>query len=303
MIDKTGYNRLVYDIALKRVGYIQTHSNKETKIFWFKPEMKIEIINDFVNLVKTFKQTCSKYKNYCYYDLCHDIEYRDHAERRLATENEGPTKEVIISRDNLNERMYYYKERIITVSKIGNYNKVLKNIGFKNVNNFTAFAEEVAQYCTENKLSYAKYINSDYVKQHLALRRNFVREGEQMKADVLAVSFCRRGGATIVYYDNKKTTLLTIEKYKDNFFEKSFIPVKLEEDFQTVEEFQQWIENDVKLKHIIDYSSEESYKKCMQRIWDLGEYIYNNYEEFVDESNREYDGRHKMNYLSKNLIK
>lgn len=213
--------------------------------------MEIKNIDNFVNLVKTFKQTCGKHKNYCYYDLCHDIEYCNPDERRLTTEDEGPIKEVIISGDNLNERMYCYYQNKKTIAKIGNDSEALNDVYFFEVNDFTAFAEEVSQYCAENKLSYAKYINSGHVKQHWALRKNFVSEGKEMKANVLAVSFCCCGDAAIVYYDNKKTMLLTIEKYKDhkdddNFCKNSFIPVKLDKDFQTAEEFQQWIENDVK---------------------------------------------------------
>ena len=39
----------------------------------------------------------------------------------------------------------------------------------------------------------------------------------------------------LVHYDNKKTMLITCNSKKDKYFN---IPVKLDEDFQTVEEFQ-----------------------------------------------------------------
>ena len=247
--------------------------------------MEIKNIDNFVNLVKTFKQTCGKHKNYCYYDLCHDIEYCNPDERRLTTEDEGPVKEIIISESNINERIYYYQNEK-TIAKIGNDSEALNDVYFFEVNDFTAFAEEVSQYCAENKLSYAEYINSGHVKQHWALRKNFVSEGKEMKANnVLAVSFCCCGDAAIVYYENKKTMLLTIEKYKDykdddNFCKNSFIPVKLDKDFQTAEEFQQWIENDVK-----PYC--QNYKT--------------NYIGFVDDLNKEYDEKHKSELLVEEL--
>ena len=274
-INKNGFNGLYYsftgkyydfnelrykEMALAVVGYITTSPDNEIKITYFKPKEKIKSFSGISGLFTTFKQTCSKYKNYSYFDLCCDIV------DCITTEDEGPIKEVIISRDNLNERMYYYQNGI-TVAKIGNDSEILRNINFENVNDFTAFAEEVAQYCTENKLSYIKYINSDYIEQHLALRRNFVCEGKEMNANMLAVSFCHCGNAALVYYDNKKTMLITRNSETEKYFS---IPVKLDKDFETAEEFQQWIKHNVK-------------PYCQDHKTD--------YVGFVDELNKEYDKR------------
>ena len=100
-INKNGYNGLYYDMSLTVVGFITTSPDNKIKIAYFKPETKIKGLSSFTKLIRTFKQTCGKHENYNYYDLFSDIK------EGRTTENKGPIKEVIISKDNLNERMYY----------------------------------------------------------------------------------------------------------------------------------------------------------------------------------------------------
>ena len=65
------------------------------------------------------------------------------------------------------------------------------------------------------------------------------------------------------------------------------IPVKLDEDFQTIEEFQLWVENDVK-------------PKCKVILYDEGESRTrtNDYKHVVYEFNKQYHKKHESELLT-----
>ena len=280
--DRDSRSGVAYDIDANKVGYIITRPNKEIEITYFKPETKIKGLSSFTKLIRTFKQTCSKHKNYNYYNLSRDIM------EDVTTENEGPIKEIVINGNNMGTRMYYYKNKEAVV-KVGTASVVLRrgrdkydsSIKFENVNDFTAFVEGIIPYCTANNLNFNNDINRNDMLQHFELQKKITHRGKFLNnAKVLATSFCYPGNAALAYYDNKTTMLITVEKFMKDFVGGSDVPVKLDEDLQTAEEFQNWVSD-----HVNPYCQEHK----------IG------YFKFVKRLNKQYDEKHKDDLLALQL--
>lgn len=171
-----GLNGLIFDPIKKTINYVKTVINrKRGKIERREShDFDSEDINKYLKkeggfhklieeLTNRYDRICCTFKNYSIYDLLHD------SCRGYTVDSDGPTKEVIISKNDTNKRMYFYKNTGKVVAKSGNESQLVRGVEFSNVYDFTAFAEEVAKSYAGREEDFVRaYIRNNLEQSHPA---------------------------------------------------------------------------------------------------------------------------------------
>ena len=189
---KDGCNGLIFDPIQKIIKYVRTVINRERGMIeeWESFDFDSEDINKYLekegNFYKLIKELTNRYsrifytfKNYAIYDLLHD------SCRGYTVDSEGPAKEVIISKNGTNERMYFYKNTGKVVAKSGNESQLVRGAEFSNVYDFIDFAEKVAEfYAGREKDFVGSYIRNNSKQNHsselLATKLDKVQNDRQL---------------------------------------------------------------------------------------------------------------------------
>ena len=128
-----GLNGLIFDPIKRTINYVKTVINRERGMMerWELFDFDSKDINRYIKeeggffkiikeLTHRYNESCYKFRNYTIYDLLYDSCHG------YTVESKGPTKEVIISKDDTNERLYFYQDTGKVVAKSGNESQLVR---------------------------------------------------------------------------------------------------------------------------------------------------------------------------------
>ena len=162
-IDKSSLcNGLFFDVNTKILGYwVTTLPNRKRNVPFIIEKHNVVDWESYCSLVHEYREILNKYRNYSIYDLVYDA-----TEGKSITGGQVPTKE-ITSSQNMNYRMYFYKNTGKIIVRARNRIQVVQDIVFFNVNDFVAFAKGSGKYCVEHNLDFME----GYIKGGLIYRQ------------------------------------------------------------------------------------------------------------------------------------
>ena len=185
-IDKNNCcNGLVFGIEKKVLGYWVTLPNKERKPAIIE-DHNVTDLTSYCSLIHEYKEIINRYSNYGLYDLVYDI-----TKGKSITGGKAPTKEITFIQ-NINYRMYFYKDTGRIIARAGNGIKNIQNVVFYNEEDFIAFAKESDEFCRDYNLDFKDYIKSGLINEHytkFCARKKSETNGnyyEQQKCETLS---------------------------------------------------------------------------------------------------------------------